>query len=107
MIIHGHFIEPLIKPMKLLRISKDKGNKEETAYLVVEVEGTMDSELVKRVIMLEVFSDYGITAWLTALLAKKILAEPTSLGVHYPFELLEFDEVLELEKYEILKCLEA
>lgn len=106
LIIRSNTIKPLIKLMRVLKINMDRETNNETAYLSVEFIGNIrGGKQTEKKIQLKVFSDYGITAWMTALLVKKILVTPFLVGVCYPFEILTFEDVLVLEKYGKLEYL--
>ncbi|MGL9730075.1 hypothetical protein [Enterococcus sp. DIV0756] len=104
-IVRTHSNKLMTNLMRLLKINTDKGMKEETAYLIVETKGKINNSYTKKMIQLEVFSDYGITAWAIALLVETIFNKPSLNGVLYPFEILDFNEILVLEKWQKLRCL--
>lgn len=102
-IVRTHSSNLMTSMMRVLKINMDKGIKDETAYLMVETKGKINNNYVKKVIQLEVFSDYGITAWMTALLVETIHNKPLLKGVLYPFEILDFNEILVLEQWRKLR----
>lgn len=77
----------------LSKIVKHNPNKNENAFLTVEVKGVVGSlEKTKR-LSLATFSDYHTTAIVTASLAK-IAHQKNVKGVVCPFEITTLDELL-------------
>ncbi|MDR4316254.1 saccharopine dehydrogenase [Niallia circulans] len=77
------------------KVVKHKPNKNENAFLTVEVKGNIDNKKMIRTISLSTFSDYHTTAIVTASLAK-IALKTDIKGVVYPFEITNLDELLSM-----------
>ncbi|MEH7456695.1 saccharopine dehydrogenase NADP-binding domain-containing protein [Bacillus sp. JJ1127] len=77
----------------LSKIVKHNPNKNEDAFLTVEVTGVIDDTKCKKTLSLSTFSDYHLTAMVTAALAK-IAVNKKITGVVFPSELTSVDEIL-------------
>ncbi|MFJ7949987.1 saccharopine dehydrogenase NADP-binding domain-containing protein [Lysinibacillus sp. NPDC096418] len=77
----------------LSKIVKHKPEKDENAYLTVEVKGIIDNKETIRTLALSTFSDYHTTAMVTAALAK-VAVQKKIEGVVCPFEITNIDELL-------------
>lgn len=77
----------------LSKIVKHNPNKNEDAFLTVEVKGFIDDKQCKKTLSLSTFSDYHVTAMVTAALAK-IAVDKKIKGMVFPFELTDVDEIL-------------
>lgn len=77
----------------LNKIVKHNPNKNENAFLAVEVEGVVDNQKCKRILSLSTFSDYHTTAMMTAALTKIGLQKEVK-GIICPFEITNLDELL-------------
>ncbi|MFF2291289.1 saccharopine dehydrogenase NADP-binding domain-containing protein [Peribacillus butanolivorans] len=77
----------------LSQIVKPKPNKNENAFLTVEVKGTIDNKEKVKIVSLSTFSDYHTTAMVTASLTK-IAQQKKLKGVIYPFEVVNLDDLL-------------
>ncbi|MFJ8527969.1 hypothetical protein [Bacillus sp. NPDC094106] len=77
----------------LSKIVKHNPNKNEDAFLTVEVTGIIDDTKCKKTLSLSTFSDYHLTAMVTAALAK-IAVNKKIKGIVFPFELTSVDEIL-------------
>lgn len=77
----------------LSKIVKHNPNKNEKAFLTVEVKGKIDSKECIKTLSFSTFSDYHTTAMVTAILAK-ITVHKKIKGVVFPFEIADIDEIL-------------
>ncbi|PEX82832.1 saccharopine dehydrogenase NADP-binding domain-containing protein [Bacillus cereus] len=77
----------------LSKIVKHNSDKNEDAFLTVEVKGIVDNKERIKILSLSTFSDYHTTAMVTASLAK-IAQQKNVKGVVCPFEVTNLDEVL-------------
>ncbi|MGG0237475.1 hypothetical protein [Bacillus rhizoplanae] len=77
----------------LSKVVKHNPNKDEQAFLTVEVKGIIDNKECIKTLSLSTFSDYHTTAMVTAALAKATLHSKIK-GVVFPFEITNIDEVL-------------
>ncbi|WP_404458610.1 SDR family NAD(P)-dependent oxidoreductase [Oceanobacillus kapialis] len=82
-----------VKPNNLSRLVRHNPTKDENAFITVEVKGVLDNKKLTRRISISAFSDYHVTAMVTAALAKIALQKEFS-GVVFPFKITNFDEVL-------------
>jgi saccharopine dehydrogenase-like NADP-dependent oxidoreductase len=77
----------------LSKVVKQNPNKNENAYLTVEVKGIKDNKERLKILSLSTFSDYHTTAMVAASLVK-ISLENELKGVVCPFEFTNLDELL-------------
>lgn len=77
----------------LSKLVKHNPNKNEDAYLSVQVKGLIDDKRCTKTVSLATLSDYHTTAMATAALAK-IMDTKRVKGVAYPFEVTTLDELL-------------
>ncbi len=77
----------------LSKVVKHNPEKDERAFLTVEVKGIKGKNEVVKVLALSTFSDYHTTAMVTASLAK-IAGRNEVKGVVCPFEITDLDEIL-------------
>lgn len=77
----------------LSKLVKHNPNKNENAFLTVEVKGIVDNKKRVKILSLSTFSDYHTTAMVTASLAK-IAQHKNVKGVVCPFEVTSLDELL-------------
>ncbi|MBM7717466.1 saccharopine dehydrogenase-like NADP-dependent oxidoreductase [Bacillus thermophilus] len=77
----------------LSQIVKHNPNKNENAFLTVEVKGIINNKEKVKIVSLSTFSDYHTTAMVTASLTK-IAQQKKLQGVIYPFEVVHLDELL-------------
>ncbi|GAB2536170.1 saccharopine dehydrogenase NADP-binding domain-containing protein [Gracilibacillus alcaliphilus] len=82
-------------PRFLTKLVKHNPDKDEHAVLTIEVQGVIDGEEKTRQLSLLAFSDYHITAAMTAALAKIIMNQNIE-GVVAPFEITSLPEVLQV-----------
>ncbi len=77
----------------LSKVVKHNPNKNEDAFLTVEVKGIVDNKTKIKIVSLSTFSDYHTTAMVTAALAK-IAFQKSVKGIVCPFEITSLDELL-------------
>ena len=77
----------------LSKVVKHNPNKNEQAFLTVEVKGIIDHHECIKTLSLSTFSDYHTTAMVTAGLAK-VTVHKKIKGVVFPFEITDMDEIL-------------
>ncbi|MEK4145919.1 saccharopine dehydrogenase NADP-binding domain-containing protein [Robertmurraya sp. FSL W8-0741] len=77
----------------LSKVVRHNPNKNENAFLTVEVKGVVDNKERVRILFLSTFSDYHTTAMVTASLAKIALKSEVK-GIICPFELTNLEEIL-------------
>ncbi|GAA0328552.1 hypothetical protein GCM10008931_20380 [Oceanobacillus oncorhynchi subsp. oncorhynchi] len=75
------------------KLVKHNPNKNEHAFLTVEVKGIVDKQECKRILSLSTFSDYHTTAMMTAALTKLTLEKEVE-GIVCPFEITTLYELL-------------
>lgn len=97
------FITQLKKHRFLSKIVKHNPNKDENASLTVEVKGKIDEKACIRTLSLSTFSDYETTALVTATIAK-IVIHKKLCGVVFPFEIIDFDELLSTMNCPKMNC---
>ncbi|MCY8181057.1 saccharopine dehydrogenase NADP-binding domain-containing protein [Bacillus paralicheniformis] len=79
----------------LSKVVNHNPNKNESAFLTVEVKGMVDNQKRIKILSLSTFSDYHTTAMVTASLAK-VAHQKNVKGVVYPFEVTSLDELLSI-----------
>lgn len=77
----------------LSKVVKHNPNQTEDAFLTVEVKGIIDGKKCTKTLSLSTFSDYHMTALVTAALAKIAINKKIE-GVVLPFEIADLDEIL-------------
>ncbi|MGE7920828.1 saccharopine dehydrogenase NADP-binding domain-containing protein [Viridibacillus sp. NPDC093762] len=77
----------------LSKIVKHNTNKNENAFLTVEVKGLIGNKEKVKIVSISTFSDYHTTAMVTASLTKIALQKKVK-GVVFPFEVLDLEELL-------------
>lgn len=77
----------------LSKMVKHNSEKDEKAYLTVEVKGIMEAKKRARTLTLSTFSDYHTTAMVAAALAK-IAVHKKIKGIVCPFEITDIEEIL-------------
>lgn len=77
----------------LSKVVKHNPDKNEKAFLTVEVKGIIDNKECIKTLSLSTFSDYHTTAMVTAVLAK-VTVHKKIKGVVFPFEITDIDEML-------------
>lgn len=88
-----NLIHSFKKKQFLSKIVKHDPYKPETAFLTVEVKGYIGEKRYIRTLLLSTFSDYHLTAMVTAALTKVALKKDLT-GRFFPFEIANIDEIL-------------
>lgn len=99
---HG-LLDTYLKLTNKFYFRSDKNPDEKPSYLQVNATGIAMNETFKKKIEMKIFSEYITVAYFIALLTKKIIYNPTKYdGVMYPFEMISFKDILDLENQGIL-----
>ncbi|KAB8125690.1 hypothetical protein F9U64_21905 [Gracilibacillus oryzae] len=91
-------ILPLLNkyPSIFSKLIKHDPSQHEEVSLIIEAKGMHINKPVTRTLRLSAFSDYGITAMVTAALAKVLLFNKINGGIYFPFEVTTFEEIMKM-----------